>query len=85
MNDNIVIKTVRKFDGFGAKISLRLHGDEDVKNLLGALISVVMLLASLLMSDIRETNTGASILLRRSKTDQERLGTWLHLTKQTYN
>lgn len=50
MNDNIVIKTVRKFDGFGAKISLRLHGDEDVKNLLGALISVAMLLASLLMS-----------------------------------
>jgi hypothetical protein len=50
MNDNIVFKTVRKFDGFGAKISLRLHGDEDVKNLLGALISVVMLLASLLLS-----------------------------------
>ncbi len=42
-------------------------------------------LASLLMSDIRETNTGASILLRRSKTDQERLGTWLHITSQTYN
>jgi site-specific recombinase XerD len=41
-------------------------------------------LASLLISDIRETNTGASILLRRSKTDQERLGTWLHITSQTY-
>lgn len=41
-------------------------------------------LASLLVSDIRETNTGASILLRRSKTDQERLGTWLHITSQTY-
>ncbi len=42
-------------------------------------------LASLLISDIRETNTGASIMLRRSKTDQERLGTWLHITSQTYN
>lgn len=42
-------------------------------------------LASLLKSDIRETKTGASILLRRSKTDQERLGTWLHITSQTYN
>ena len=41
-------------------------------------------LASLLVSDIRKTNTGASILLRRSKTDQERLGTWLHITSQTY-
>jgi integrase len=42
-------------------------------------------LASLLISDIRKTNTGASILLRRSKTDQERLGTWLHITDQTYH
>lgn len=41
-------------------------------------------LSSLLISDIRETNTGASILLRRSKTDQERLGTWLHITDPTY-
>lgn len=41
-------------------------------------------LASLLISDIRETNNGGSILLRRSKTDQERLGTWLHITEQTY-
>jgi site-specific recombinase XerD len=41
-------------------------------------------LASLLISDIRKTNTGASILLRRSKTDQERLGTWLHITDPTY-
>ena len=41
-------------------------------------------LASLLISDIRKTNTGASILLRRSKTDQERLGTWLHITEPTY-
>jgi site-specific recombinase XerD len=42
-------------------------------------------LASLLVTDIRKTNTGASILLRRSKTDQERLGTWLHITDQTYH
>jgi site-specific recombinase XerD len=41
-------------------------------------------LSSLLISDIRATNTGASILLRRSKTDQERLGTWLHITDPTY-
>lgn len=41
-------------------------------------------LASLLISDIRETNTGASILLRRSKTDQERLGTWLHISIETF-
>jgi site-specific recombinase XerD len=41
-------------------------------------------LSSLLISDIRATNTGASILLRRSKTDQERLGTWLHITEPTY-
>jgi site-specific recombinase XerD len=41
-------------------------------------------LASLLISDIRKNNTGASILLSRSKTDQERLGTWLHITEPTY-
>ncbi len=41
-------------------------------------------LASLLISDIRENNTGASILLRKSKTDQERLGTWLHVSTETY-
>ncbi len=42
-------------------------------------------LASLELSDIRVTKTGASILLRRSKTDQERLGTWLHISEETYN
>jgi integrase len=41
-------------------------------------------LASLQLSDIRETKTGGSILLRRSKTDQERLGTWLHVNAKTY-
>ncbi len=41
-------------------------------------------LASLQISDIRETMTGASILLRRSKTDQESLGTWLHIKKESY-
>ena len=41
-------------------------------------------LASLQLSDIRETKTGGSILLRRSKTDQERLGTWLHVNTKTY-
>ena len=42
-------------------------------------------LASLELSDIRETKTVASILLRRSKTDQERLGTWLHVSANTNN
>lgn len=42
-------------------------------------------LASLELSDIRATKAGASILLRRSKTDQERLGTWLHVSAETYN
>ena len=41
-------------------------------------------LSSLLITDIRETGTGARILLRRSKTDQERLGTWLHISEKTY-
>lgn len=41
-------------------------------------------LASLQLADIRETKTGGSILLRRSKTDQERLGTWLHVSAKTY-
>ncbi len=42
-------------------------------------------LASLELADIRETKTGGSILLRRSKTDQERLGTWLHVNDKTYS
>lgn len=41
-------------------------------------------LASLLISDIRETKNGAAILLRKSKTDQERLGTWLQISAKTY-
>jgi site-specific recombinase XerD len=41
-------------------------------------------LASLLISDIRETKNGALILLRKSKTDQERLGTWLQISAKTY-
>jgi site-specific recombinase XerD len=41
-------------------------------------------LASLEISDIRETKTGGSILLRRSKTDQERHGTWLYVSTETY-
>ncbi len=41
-------------------------------------------LASLLISDIRETKSGATILLRKSKTDQERLGTWLQISTKTY-
>jgi site-specific recombinase XerD len=41
-------------------------------------------LASLLISDIRETKNGAAILLRKSKTDQERLGQWLQISAKTY-
>ena len=41
-------------------------------------------LASLLIADIRETKNGAAILLRKSKTDQERLGTWLQISAKTY-
>jgi site-specific recombinase XerD len=41
-------------------------------------------LASLLISDIRETKNGALVLLRKSKTDQERLGTWLPISAKTY-
>ncbi len=41
-------------------------------------------LASLLIGDIRETKNGAAILLRKSKTDQERLGTWLQISAKTY-
>ncbi len=41
-------------------------------------------LASLLISDIRETKSGAAILLRKSKTDQERLGTWLQISTKTH-
>ena len=41
-------------------------------------------LASLLITDIRETKNGAAILLRKSKTDQERLGTWLQISTKTY-
>ncbi len=40
-------------------------------------------ISSLLISDIRETKNGASILLRKSKTDQERLGTWLQISTKT--
>jgi hypothetical protein len=50
MDDNFILRTFRKFDGFGAKIALRLHGDEDVKNLIGAVLSIGMLLTSLLLS-----------------------------------
>ncbi len=41
-------------------------------------------LASLLISDMRKTKNGAAILLRKSKTDQERLGTWLQISEKTY-
>jgi site-specific recombinase XerD len=41
-------------------------------------------LSSLQISDIRATNNRVSILLRKSKTDQERLGTWLVITEQTF-
>jgi site-specific recombinase XerD len=41
-------------------------------------------LASLQIIDIRERKNGAIILLRKSKTDQERLGTWLQISTKTY-
>lgn len=37
-------------------------------------------LNSLLVKDIHITPNGASILLRKSKTDQERQGSWLHIS-----
>ncbi len=41
-------------------------------------------LASLQIIDIRERKNGAVILLRKSKTDQERLGTWLQISNKTH-
>jgi site-specific recombinase XerD len=42
-------------------------------------------LNSLLVKDIHVTPNGAAILLRRSKTDQERNGCWLHISPRTLN
>jgi hypothetical protein len=44
------IKSFKNLDGFGAKISMRLHGDEDGKKLIGAIISILMLAGSLVLS-----------------------------------
>jgi site-specific recombinase XerD len=41
-------------------------------------------LVSLQIHDITPTSSGAAILLRRSKTDQEGSGTWLHVTGNAY-
>jgi site-specific recombinase XerD len=41
-------------------------------------------LASLQIIDIRERKNGTAILLRKSKTDQERLGTWLQISNKTH-
>jgi site-specific recombinase XerD len=41
-------------------------------------------LASLHINDMRETKNGAAILLRKSKTDQERLGTWVQISTKTH-
>jgi site-specific recombinase XerD len=42
-------------------------------------------LTSLLVQDIHVTPNGASILLRKSKTDQERHGSWLHISACALN
>lgn len=47
---NLVFKTVTKFDGFGATVNLQIHGDKNDKNLLGAFISIGMLALSLALS-----------------------------------
>ena len=40
---------------------------------------------SLRIEDIQINNNGASILLRKSKTDQDAQGKWLNISQQTYN
>lgn len=41
-------------------------------------------LVSLQIEDITPTPAGAALLLRKSKTDQERNGTWLHVSSTAY-
>lgn len=42
-------------------------------------------LTSLMIEDIQINNNGASILLRKSKTDQDAQGKWLNISLHTYN
>ena len=42
-------------------------------------------LTSLRLEDIQLNNNGATILLRKSKTDQDAQGKWLNISQQTYN
>lgn len=42
-------------------------------------------LTSLRIEDIQKQLNGASILLRKSKTDQDAQGKWLNISQQTYN
>jgi hypothetical protein len=49
-HNNIFMKTFTKLDGFGATVDLKLLGDKQDKNLIGALISIFMLAMSLALT-----------------------------------
>lgn len=49
-NQNLFFRTFQNFDGFGATINLKIYGDKNDKNMLGAAISIGMLALSIALS-----------------------------------
>jgi hypothetical protein len=50
MDTNIFVQNISKFDSFGATVNLQLLGDSQYKNIIGAIISLLTLAASLAMT-----------------------------------
>lgn len=65
-----IIRTLTKFDGYGAPIGLTLHGEGDVKSFIGAMISILMIVLSLVfslstfMDYVNETNPSVSTAIQ---------------------
>ncbi len=48
--ENIFFRIIKKFDGFGASVNLQVNGDKDDKNIIGAILSILLFSISISLS-----------------------------------